>query len=129
MNILLSIKPRFAEAIMNETKQYEFRRAIFKNINVRKVYVYSTSPVQKIVGAFTIGEIIEDRPNALWKRLGKYSALDREEFFGYFEGCEKGFAIGIKDVDSFSHPVDPRDLNPNFFPPQSFCYADFEELQ
>ena len=50
MKVVLSIKPEFANKIFEGTKKYEFRRAIFKNPNIKKVVVYSSSPVKKIIG-------------------------------------------------------------------------------
>jgi len=47
MNVLLSIKPKYVEKIVNGEKQYEFRKRIFRNKNVRKAFIYSTSPTKK----------------------------------------------------------------------------------
>lgn len=49
-SVILSIKPRFARAIMDGSKRYELRRRIFKNENVDTAYIYATSPVKKIIG-------------------------------------------------------------------------------
>jgi len=54
MNVLLSVKPKYTEKILEGEKKYEFRRAIFKKQNIEKVYIYSSSPVSKIVAAFDI---------------------------------------------------------------------------
>jgi len=121
MHALLSIKPRYADAIINGEKIYEFRKTLFKR-NTRKVYIYSTYPIQRIVGTFDVGEIIEDHPENLWLQLRKFSGLSSPEFFSYFYGHENGFAIQIKSVKRFETPVDPRNLIPAFRPPQSFYY-------
>ena len=60
-SVILSIKPIYAQAIMNGTKKVEFRKKIFKR-PVDKIFVYSSSPEQKIIGFFTISEIVEDEP-------------------------------------------------------------------
>jgi predicted transcriptional regulator len=52
MNVLLSIKPEYAELIKSGLKKYEFRRKIFKKAGHSKVFIYSTSPVKKITGVF-----------------------------------------------------------------------------
>ena len=54
MKILLSIKPEFVEEIFSGRKKFEYRKAIFTNKKVTSVIVYSTMPVGKIVGEFTI---------------------------------------------------------------------------
>lgn len=124
MNVLLSIKPKYVEKILNGEKKFEFRKIVFKDgKKIEKVYIYSTSPVKKIVAYFTIEKIIEDEPEKLWKKCSNSSGVDRDEFFSYFKNKEKGYAIKINDLEEFEEPVDPKSHNPNFRPPQSFCYT------
>ncbi len=124
MNVLLSIKPKYVESIMNGEKRYEFRKSIFRREGIDRVYIYSTSPIKKVVGAFIIGDIIEGHPNQLWEECGEYSGLTEIKFFRYFNGYKKGFAIELKRIEKFNNPIDPRDTFPNFAPPQSFYYVD-----
>lgn len=125
MDVLLSIKPKFAEAIIDGRKRYEFRKIKFANKDINWVYIYSTSPVKKIIGIFKISSIIEDSPSALWDRLKDHAGISEEEFFNYFRDNEKGFALEIKDVQKFENPIDPKTLIPNFVPPQSFHYIKY----
>ncbi len=122
MDVLLSIKPEYAWEILRGTKKYEFRRLIFKNNNVRRIYLYVTSPVSKIVGSFEVGRIFENSPSALWKRYGKASGISKRDFFVYFKGSPKAFAIEIRKVQHFNDAIDPRLVFADFTPPQSFCY-------
>ena len=48
MRVLLSIKPEFAEKILNGAKRYEFRKQAFAQ-PVEAVVLYATKPVGKIV--------------------------------------------------------------------------------
>ena len=41
IEVLLSIKPKFAASIFSGNKKFEFRKAIFRNARVKKVYVYA----------------------------------------------------------------------------------------
>ena len=122
---LLSIIPKYVEKIFSGKKRYEFRKSIFKDTSVLKIYIYSTSPVKRIVGAFRIGRIIEDHPKLLWEQFYKFSGATYPEFFAYFADVEKGFAIEIKEVEKFDNPIDPKKFIPNFVPPQSFYYVDY----
>ena len=122
MNVLLSIKPKYVKVIMNGTKRYEFRKTIFRSNDIEEVYIYSTYPVKKIVGKFTIGKIIDDHPDRLWEEFRDFSGLDEKEFFSYFKGSKRGFAIEIENVEKFSNPINPKDIIPDFTPSQSFCY-------
>jgi predicted transcriptional regulator len=129
MHALLSIRPKYAEAILDGEKKYEFRKSIFsKNVYIEKIFIYSTNPEKKIVGAFQIERIIEDRPSNLWDNLGAYSGLNSSEFFGYFRDNKIGFAIKIKNFEKFENPIDPHNIIPNFIPPQSFYYLKSETL-
>lgn len=122
MNVILSIKPEYCKKIKNGDKRYEFRKKIFKNKDsVHRILMYSTSPVQKIVGAFIIESVIEDDPENLWKRFKDFSGIEKENFFEYFGTSKKGFAIKIDRVEEFA-PIEPKDLIPDFSPPQSFRY-------
>jgi predicted transcriptional regulator len=122
MNVILSIRPKYCNAIASGLKKYEFRRRVFGR-KVNSVYIYSTAPMKKIVAKFSVRSIIEDNPKALWQNFGDSSGLNETEFFAYFDGAEKGFAIEIFKVESFK-PVDPKILIPNFCPPQNYCYLN-----
>jgi predicted transcriptional regulator len=121
MNVLLSIKPKYVDEIINGNKKYEFRKSIFKN-DVRCAYIYCSSPIKKIVGLFAIGEIINDAPEQLWEMFSDVAGIEKENFFHYFENKEEGFAIEIKKLHIFEEPKELNDLFPGFTPPQSFCY-------
>lgn len=123
MDVLLSIKPKYIESIINGQKRYEFRKTIFRRNYINSAYIYATSPVKKIVGAFRIGEIIKDRPSNLWERFNGVSGLNEDEFFNYFQEEDMGFAIEITDFKVFEQPLDPAEIIPDFVPPQSFCYV------
>lgn len=122
MDAILSIKPKYCEEIINGGKKYEFRKKIFQQgEKIENVFMYSTSPVKKIVGIFKIDTIIEDTPKNLWDKLKRHSGVDNEKFFKYFNNCEKGYAIRIKEVKKIK-PIDPTTLITNFHPPRSFSY-------
>jgi len=124
MNVILSIKPKYANAILNGEKEYEFRKIIFKEKDVDKVFIYSSSPVKKIVGSFRIDDIISDHPENIWDRCGNSAGIDREDFFDYFKGKENGYAIKLHDIEKIPTPLDPYRSFDNFTPLQSFCYCD-----
>jgi type I restriction enzyme S subunit len=129
MHALLSIRPKYVEAILDGEKKYEFRKSIFKkDNNIEKVFIYSTTPAKKIVGAFQIGGIIEDHPSNLWNKLSAFSGLKSLEFFKYFSGNEFGFAIKIINLERFDNPIDPHSIIPNFKPPQSFYYLKSDTI-
>lgn len=121
MNVLLSIKPVFVERIFDGLKKYEFRRTPIR-AEIRRMEIYSSSPVKKIVGAFVPGKIVAETPVRLWKRFRTDSGLSEEEFFGYFRGAQVGFAIPITQIEIYNPSIDPFRESPSFRAPQSFVY-------
>ena len=121
MKVILSIKPEYADKIFAGSKKYEFRRAIFKNPDIKTILVYSSSPVQKIIGEFEIEAIISDDLVTLWQKTKKYSGISEKYFFDYFGDKEKGFAIQIKKTKKYKNPK-CRKEDFNRYPPQSFVY-------
>jgi len=121
MKVLLSIKPQFAIKIFDGTKKFEFRKSIFKNSNINTVVVYASYPMQKVIGEFTIDEIMDEEPEVLWEMTKKHSGITKDFFDEYFLNKERAFAIKVKDITRYLEPKDLIDLNINFAP-QSFVY-------
>jgi predicted transcriptional regulator len=121
MKVLLSIKPEFADKIFQGTKLFEFRRSIFKNTNVKKVIVYASSPVQKVIGEFEIDFILKNSLDELWCKTEEFSGITKEYFFQYFSNKEEGFAIKIKNHRRYKQPKSLKE-DYNLLPPQSFLY-------
>jgi len=117
---LLSIKPRYSEAIFRGDKRFEFRRAIFRR-PVDVVVVYTTSPISRVVGEFEVESIITDTIGALWRRTQHSAGIDRQRFFGYFAGRKMGHAIVIGSVRRYRRSLDLSDEF-GLRAPQSFVY-------
>ncbi len=72
-------------------------------------------------------KIIEDTPENLWQRFNKTSEITEEEFFAYFKGAKKAYAIEIGNSHKFEEAINPYFILDNFTPPQSFLYIDLEQ--
>jgi predicted transcriptional regulator len=120
--VLLSVKPTFADAILAGTKTFEFRRMPFRREDVETVVLYASSPVCKVVGEFTVDEILTLDLDALWETTCDGGGIDRAYFDEYFEGRSTGHALKVKSARRYRQPLC---LDQNFgirHPPQSFCY-------
>src|SRR5690625_6377606 len=120
--VLLSIKLEFANIIYKEEKIFYYQRVIFKNKNVNIIVVYASSPVEKVIGEFDVGEIINTSKTDLWNKTRKYSGITKDYFDKYFDDKESGYAIEIIKVEKFD---EHKCLNEEYgvsFPPQSFVY-------
>jgi type I restriction enzyme S subunit len=118
------MKPKYVKSILEGGKRYEFRKTIFKNREINRIYIYSSSPVKKIVASFVIGDILEDHPVDLWDTVKEYAGINDRDFFTYFEGKSRAFAIEIQNLLELPDPIDPYETMPGFVPPQSYCYMD-----
>lgn len=123
MKVLLSIKPQFADRIFDGSKGYEFRKAIFKNPDIRTVVVYASSPKQMVIGEFEIDSILSDSPERLWEQTKGSAGVESDYFFEYFSERKKGFAIVVKNPKLYKKPLC---LRKHFrkIPPQSFLYLE-----
>lgn len=128
MNVLLSIKPEFAEKILKAEKRYEFRKTGFRDYTmIDKVFMYASAPDKRIVGVFTIDNEVETNPEQLWSRFGEESGIDeKERFMDYFAESETGYAFKINAPQRLVSPVDPRTRLDEFQPPVSFQYINGE---
>jgi len=121
MKVVLSIKPQYAEKIFDGSKKFEFRKAIFKNQDIKTIIVYASSPVQKVIGEFEIDRIYNEDLSKLWNRTKDNSGITEDYFYEYFVNRDSGFAIKIKNKKLYKKALDlKKDFN--LSPPQSFAY-------
>ena len=120
----MSIKPEFAFKIFEGTKKFEFRKSIYKNQDITKVFVYASSPVQKVIGEFRVKQIHKDTPKRIWSHTKEKSGITKEFFNSYFEGRDKAYAIEVSSTRKYRNPKClKRDFNVEFAP-QSFQYVE-----
>jgi predicted transcriptional regulator len=122
MRVLLSIKPKYANKIFSGEKKFEFRKRAFRNIEVHTVVVYSTMPVGRIIGEFTIKKIHQDSPKSIWNKTKLFSGIDKKFFNEYYDGKELAVAIEVDKISLYKEPIDPKEKYENFTAPQSFMY-------
>lgn len=122
-NILMSIKPQYADAIARGEKRIEFRKQPIAN-TVKKIYVYSSYPKKRIIGYFDVEEVVCDSPNILWKKYSSIGGIDNKSFFKYFNGKTSGFGILFEKYHPLTDEKDPKEFDISFRAPQSFSYID-----
>jgi len=130
--LLLSIHPKFAEAIFDGTKKVELRRRAPRLIEGDEVIVYATVPTAAILGSFTVERVESSNLNDLWQRSLSVAAVSRPEFDAYFTGLNKGVGIWITATKRYSASVSLTDLRKSlkgFHPPQGFRYLSVNEVK
>lgn len=122
--ILLSIKPKFAKKIFDGSKKYEFRRVIFKDPNVNTVVVYASAPISKVIGEFSIDEVLTLRKESLWRVAKTGAGINKVDFDNYFFDKEQANALKVKKARKYRNPLClKKDLGITYAP-QSFIYLD-----
>ena len=120
--ILLSINPIHVENIMNGTKRYEFRKKACKK-HVDKIFIYSTTPVMKVVGEAEVEAVLIDQPEIIWKKTQSKSGIDKTFFDQYYENRDQAVAYKLKNVKKYEKPHELMDYGINSAP-QSFQYVE-----
>lgn len=120
-DVLLSIKPKYVNKIIDGTKKWEFRKRIWKK-SVNRVYVYKSYPSCCVVGYFDVTNIVSTDLQTMWSMCRNNAGIRFSEFFEYFRGSSFGHAIWIEQF----HQFEPTSLEhcPDFNPPQSFMYLE-----
>lgn len=126
-SVLMSIKPKYADAISRGEKLIEFRKQPIAS-TAKKIYVYSSYPVKRIIGFFEVENIVSESPSLLWQKYAPIGCIDKESFFDYFNGKRLGYGILIKKFHLLTCPKDPKEFDNTFKAPQSFCYLDNVEF-
>lgn len=97
--IILSIKKKYSDQIINGTKKVEFRRKPIpediKSIIINSTGI-STGPI--ISGIFDIGGIVKDTPENLWEKFKDVGGIDKNSYDSYFSGHSTGYAILVDNV-------------------------------
>lgn len=125
--VVLSLKPRFAEAILAGDKTVELRRTAPKIDVPTRALLYATTPVRALLGTCIVTAVQSADLVVLWSEHGSRCALTYSEFQHYFEGLEVGTALTLAQPQSLSSRVPLQDLRAKprgFRPPQSFAYVD-----
>jgi predicted transcriptional regulator len=122
MKVLLSIKPEYAEKILQGEKKFEFRKSVFKNPDVKTVVIYATMPIGKVIGEFDFDEVLSDAPKEIWSLTSKFSGITKKFFNDYFDGRKLAHAIKVGTVRRYDTPLSLKSFIPSGAAPQSFCY-------
>lgn len=128
-HVLISLDERHANNILAGTKTVELRRRSMHVPPGSHVWFYVKKPVACIVGYAVAGERFSAAPNAVWRRFGEVSGLERKEFMDYFVGCKEASAMTLVQPTRLVHSVRLDELRasvPGFHPPQFYARMDVD---
>ena len=118
--ILLSIKPEYTEKIFSGEKKFEFRKNRCKS-DVKKIIVYCTTPVMRVVGEADIAEVIEETPASVWEKTKSKAGISKEYYDSYFAGRATAVAYRLENVTRYATPRTLASYGVSA-PPQSYMY-------
>ncbi len=104
-SLLLSLKPRHAEAILSGRKTVELRRVFSRRWEGHRASIYATSPVMSLVGEARIARVVSASPGDIWAQYGDAIGCDRTSFDAYVGKKAAMFAIELADVRPFARSV------------------------
>ena len=124
-DVVMSIKPVFAEMILEGRKTVELRRRFPIAAAGALAWIYVTSPVKEMVASVELREILRLPVDEIRAEFGIRACIGHDGFDRYFEGLGYGFALILGGVRVLGRPVPLNELRGkfDFHPPQSFCYA------
>jgi predicted transcriptional regulator len=122
--LLLSLRPRHAQAIIDGRKTVDVRRRRISAPSGMRVILYATSPVKAIVGTATLLESRVCSVEAAWTEFATTLGLERDELVTYIGGRTACLLI-LERVHRLRYPMHLADLASSgvFKPPQSYRFV------
>lgn len=121
--LLLSIKPKYVDAILAGTKRVEYRTRIRKDPEVTTASIYRSGDLKKIVAKFTIGGIIEGTPEQVWEQTKEFGGIEEKDYFRYFANRDKAYAYQICNLVIYPEAIPLAALGIEKAP-MSFMYIE-----
>lgn len=128
--LLLSIKPKYVQKILDGQKSFELRKSRPRINTGDFILIYESSPTKALIGWCKVQNIISDTPEKLWEQVQINAGVTYDEFKAYYKKSTVGVAIQIELIQA------PRKVAldvirqkwENFRPPQSFQYLTLEQV-
>lgn len=134
--LLLAIKPRYAEAILEGVKRLELRRRAPDPRACRglTVVLYASQPACAVVGVCEVVGVRTLSPGALWTRGGAraLAGVSRRDFDAYFAGQAEAHALVLTAPRRLRETLALHELRERvhkFHPPQSWCWLREERAR
>jgi predicted transcriptional regulator len=123
--ILISVKPEYVDLIFQGIKTIELRRRFCDSVTAgTKIFIYSTSPIKKLVGFAIVKSVIKTNIKKLWQIAGKESCVNYDYFCNYFNGIEYGYGIELEKPVLLKQQIGLTQLRAKkYMPPQSYMFV------
>ena len=125
--VILSIHPKYAKAIYEGRKHWEFR-TVPPPID-QPIYIYETAPICRVTGMVSFAYAVSGVPEYIWnvvKSLGHFHGagmnkpgISRDAFYAYAKGKPSITALRIEVQGRWNQS---ESLPAGFRPPQNWAY-------
>ena len=102
--VLMSVKPSYANLLVNGSKTVELRRRFSDLPHGTKMLVYGSSPTSKIIGEVSIVKVEQLKLDDLWNYACQEAMISWEDFSAYFKGRDSGYAITVNKATKYESP-------------------------
>ena len=131
--LLLSIRPTFADQILDGSKTVEFRRRHPRQIQLgTRMLIYASSPVRALIGTAVVVDVVEGSPEEVWDEYQTVGGIEYEQFNAYYEECDRAIVIRLSKPVRLKKAIPLDDLRskwPGFHPPQQFAYMSSDKVK
>jgi predicted transcriptional regulator len=122
-NVILSIDPEWADAILSGSKTWEYRKVAPSRGPPMRLVLYASAPVKAAIGVAWSYTVLEKPVPVLIEETVQFTPHDRDDVLDYFDDTETGYAIRIGTYRPFDEPVPRADLEAEgLSPSQNFRY-------
>lgn len=104
-NVLLSIHPEHAEAILDGEKRWEYRRVAPARPTPYRVVLYATEPVAGAVGVCWVPCVHSGWPSTVVARTIAETPQHADDVLDYLDGCGTAHALRVVPSRRFDEPV------------------------
>lgn len=128
--LLLSVRPRFARALLAGTKTVEIRRRFPEVPPSMAVAIYSTSPQKAILGTMRARKLVRSNAEDIWRDYGAVMGLEQSELNQYLHGARECSVLELDRPILWPRPVNLDTLRRllSVEPAQSFRYLTGRQL-
>lgn len=110
-SILLAIRPRFAQKILEGKKTVEIRRRFSTKWIGGRASLYASMPVGGLVGEATIADVVRGRPDHIWNRFHNEAGCTQDEFENYTKDTADIYAVILSDVRPYASPLPKEQMS------------------
>lgn len=119
--ILISIRPKYAQKILDGTKKVEYRRRIFKE-DVGTLLIYESVTTRRVVGKVPVLGVVCGTLSQVWEQTKDIGGITAKEYYDYFAHKEKAYAILLGKPIRYKIPRTIGSFGITHAP-LSFCYV------